>query len=219
MSIDDQSQDTEAVYVHPALHESRKLQNSESDELPPLETSTVSSGCADDDGSISSVSTVTSVSHKGVRPRSLFATYWERNGGRGSSPPLSPLPDEVVASCEPKQSADETLSKDISYEEIIQETAVRSPEIIAHGRRRIFGQVPSSSSAPFLPALAETGEFRKTKSTSALGAKKGCLRSSFRKQDRRPSDNSVTFSPRVDVRIFETPTMQWAAKGWSKLFS
>ncbi|GAX09802.1 hypothetical protein FisN_11Lu225 [Fistulifera solaris] len=220
MSIDDQSQDTEAFPLHPALHESStKSWNSESDELPPLETSTVSSGCADDDGSISSVSTLTSVSQRGVRPRALFATYWERNGGRGSSPPLPPLPDEVVASYEPKQSEEETLSKDISYEDIIQETAVRSPDIIAHGRRRIFGQVPSSSSAPFLPALAETGEIRKTKSTSALGTKKGCLRSSLRKQDRRPSDNSVTFSPKVDVRIFETPTMQWAAKGWSKLFT
>jgi hypothetical protein len=219
MSIDDQSQDAEAVHVHPALHESTKSQNSESDELPPLETSTVSSCCADDDGSISSISTVTSVSRGGVRPRALFATYWERNGGRGSSPSLPSLPDEVVASCEAKQSADEKISKDISYEDIIQETAVRSAEIIAHDRRRIFGQVPSSCSAPILPALAETGDFRKTKSTSALGAKKGCLRPSLRKQDRRPSDNSVTFSPKVDVRIFETPTMQWAAKGWSKLFT
>lgn len=199
-----------------ALHEFTKTRKSDSDEIPQLETSTDSSCCADDDASMSSLST--SASQRGHHPRALFATYWERTGGRGSGSARPPLPDEVTASFESNQCADNLLSANISYEESIQETTARKTEIITRSRRQIFGQVVPSCSAPLLPALAETGEFRKTKSTSALGAKKGCLRSSFRKQDRRPSDASVTFSPKVDVRIFETPTLQWAAKGWSKLF-
>ena len=207
--------------LHHESSSSTKTQKSDSDEIPQLETSTDSSYCgADDDGSVSSLST--SASQRGVRPRSLFMTYWERNGGRASAPSLPTLPDEVIASFESNH-PDERLFANISYEEIIQETTTttatrRTTDIPARPRREIFGIVGPSTSAPALFALSEPAEFRKTKSTSAL-TKKGCLRSSFRKQDRRPSDASVTFSPKVDVRIFETPTLQWAAKGWSKLFT
>lgn len=220
MFINEQIQDMGALHARTALHGSATPRKSGSDEIPQLDTSTVSSCCADDDGSVSSLSTAASASHGGVRPRALFTSYWEKNGGRRSTPRLPSLPDEVTASFESNQSTDEVLPSNISYEDIIQESTAKRIEITARSRRRIFGQVVASTSVPLLHALAETGEFRKTKSTSALRAKKGCLRSSVGgAQDRRPSDASVTFSPKVDVRIFETPTLQWAAKGWSKWFA
>lgn len=221
MYFNERIQGAGEFHTSPDGDESTRIKNSDSDEMPQLDTSADSSWCADDDTSLSSFSSTASVSQRDADfPRALFPSYWEKSGGRGRTQRLRSLLDDSTASFESSQSTNEVLSPSCSYEEIIHESTIRKTEIIPRSRRRIFGQCVLSGSVPLLLALAEPREIRKTKSTSDLGVKKGCLRSPCREeQNKRLSDVSVTFSPKVDVLIFETPTLQWAAKGWSKWFT
>jgi hypothetical protein len=179
--------------------------------LPPLDQVTV---CSD-----SSVSSVSSTEETEPRRRSIFHGYWEKKGGAASC-----LRRE---SPEPEESADHSTSSDDcnTYERILKinegipNSLRRDPD---ESRRSIFGVCYSSSSAPELGLIKQTG-VRKTQSAPTLEKKPvgSCLRQSrfSGQRARRQSDPSVSFSSQVDIVVYERPKELWASDGWSNFFA
>jgi hypothetical protein len=201
--------------------------NSVGSSLPPLDQVTVCSTVDDNDSSTSSVSSMSSDNEfrREEKPRSIFREYWKQSEGR--------ILKDVSNSKEPFPSMQDSCANtyDCSLELHTQNVAKvdlsprsRSPR----SRRRIFGKVALSESAPTLSLyLFPRNSVQKAKSESFLShakkPKRSCLRQTrFCGKERRNSDSSevsVSFSPKIEVVLFQRPCEQWAADGWSNWFA
>lgn len=183
--------------------------------LPPLDLVTLSSHCDEDDTSVSTLSSREEddiMIIKEEKPRALFPSYWNKSGGR-SRKPVSPLAE---FSCDASSAAN-------TYERSLQETAPKHP--VSPRRRRLFDfseSTPVLSPSPF----ENNRNIRKATSAPALPnarPKASCLRPSrYSGKQLRQSDETtseVSFNPEVAVLVFERPCEQYAANGWSVLFS
>jgi hypothetical protein len=109
-----------------------------------------------------------------------------------------------------------------SYERLLRKTEAeitRSPR-----RRRIFNSYVSTSAPTLCTEHSLHQNLRKAQSTSRLCHKPSCLRRCRYSGDSRPSTSnvpvlSVSFSAKIDIRVFETPKELWASKGWSEYFT
>lgn len=188
-----------------------KLNASSMEAWPPIDLVTVYS-TSDDSSEVSSYGDNTSEGR-----RSIFGSYWEKNGS------ISRLPfNELIL---PTQGAEsrcgscEPLLSDDEHENILR---------FLSSRRRIFGSSCWQLSESCLPSISEYS-VRKSQSTPSLrisSRNSSCLRngkfSSRSLQDMiisPPSDTSVSFSEDVDIVVFQEPLERWAPNGWAKWFA
>jgi hypothetical protein len=186
--------------------------------LPRLEQSTVCSSC-DDDSSFSSMSSDEAF-YQEAKQRSIFGVYWNKHGCKSHQ--SAAKTEELSRSTQDSGEATSgTKACELSTE--LPEKTVDKCQSSPNVRRRIFGQL--SKSSPTLSLLTATVDvdMRRSKSASSLHSrpKGSCLRlTRFSGCERRTSDasSSVTFSPKVDIVLFQTPSERWAADGWTDWF-
>ena len=227
---------------------------------PPLATLSVSSSdagrganssssanCSDDSSSVSSVSieedawdeseqSLTepsqSSSHSTAK-RSIFASYWNKKGGRPQVSLRTTSDDETSISSSSSVGSHSSCEHNYSYEGLLEKNespasgrrADDSSSCAAGRRRSIFAatRYVSQSESCLPQCLTAVEALRKTKSASAVvGPKPSCLRESrySRGSSRRPSSSSskVSFSEEVEVQYLKPVTERYSEKGWSKYF-
>lgn len=186
--------------------------------VPPLDEITLCSSNDDDDSS--SVSSMEGDTMEEKQPRSIFREYWKQEGKASD------------ADCDSRQCS--TAQVDDSYRacnhanyyERVLQLREKEVETQPSTRRRIFGNLACSKSSPLL-AMAELLpggiSISKAKSAPAIlpgQPGKSCLRSVDKAtRSSNGSEHSVSFSPKIQVVLFQPPSEQWAAEGWSAFFA
>lgn len=200
--------------------------------LPPLDqVTTCSEDCSDDVSSVSSGSIgddldVSSSINKPSSPRSIFKDYW---GCQGQSHKLHrPLPIEISARINKLLTEDETPVENI-YEETLRDREENAEPGIAPKRRSIFNNRYQSKSAPTLHTSTKYFDLRKIQSSHALGQNvpPSCLRpcrysgpsSTRRTSESSGPDNSVRFSEKIQITVFQPSLERYAEEGWSDFFA
>lgn len=211
--------------------------------IPASPIDEVATCCLISDDSEESVSDISSngepfsiISSKSP-PRSIFKTYWEKNGGAVSlskASTSSSIPIRCVSF--PNEQPEPQDPALLCYEQ-----ALLAKEELLLTRRRIFGQGCWSKSEPLLnlkvllsSSSGSSFPFRKTRSTSTLDhtthSQRSCLRrgrfsssgrikSSDDAEDCGSDNGSVTFNEDVNVVVFDSPKELWAQRGWSDYFT
>ena len=203
---------------------------------PPLDqVTTCSEDCSDDVSSVSSCSiaedpdsefTFSFQPKSSSSPRSIFKQFW---GVQGQSHKLHrPVPKEISTQVLRLLTEEECSSQNV-YEETLREREEDAEAGIAPKRRSIFHNTYKSASTPSL-RTQKCFDFRKIQSTSALGQRpaKSCLRPSRyapsgtanrQRTSERSSDNSVHFSEKLEVTVFQPSLESYAQEGWSDFFA
>lgn len=186
----------------------------ESSQPPLIALSICSSATRNDDSS--SVSSVSVDGDAWETRRSIFASYWDKKGGR-------PKP---VANHPPIRVEVLKTDDDHSYEHLLETnetTARRRDSDSTIPRRRLWdNRYVSHHSEPVLSQCLPL-PLRKSKSSSAVEPRRSCLRkgrfSSSGAEERRSSEaTSVSFNDTVQVQFLKPVAENWASKGWSKYF-
>jgi len=198
---------------------------------PPLDQVTT---CSED--SLDDVSSVSSCSLMEDRdcnftpslssPRSIFKQFWNTQGH--SHELHRPVPKEISTQVLRLLTEEDSPTQNV-YEETLREREEDAAAGIAPKRRSIFDNAYKSSSAPSL-RTNKCFDFRKIQSTSALGQRpaKSCLRptrytisgtANQRRRSERSSDNSVHFSEKIEVTLFQPSLERYAEEGWSDFFA
>ena len=223
-------------------NEQEDFESSCSAYTPPLDLVTLcSEDCSDDVSSVSSCSISEDPendfpSHHNSctpsAPRSIFSKYWGSQDHQ-SHKLHRPLPTEISAQIIRFLAEDESPSQNV-YEETLRERE-ETQTGLAPKRRSIFNNQYKSNSTPTF-RTQKYFDLRKIQSTSALGNKptKSCLRPSrysgtnindinnnnLRLSVRSAgSDNSVRFSEKVEVTVFQSSVERYAEEGWSDFFA
>ena len=213
-----------------------------SSSLPPLDlVTTCSEDCSDDVSSVSSCSINEdpdndfplhrSHSCSPSTPRSIFKRYW---GSQDQSHKLHrPLPTEISAQIIRSLTAEDESPTQNVYEETLREREEDARLGLSPKRRSIFNNHYKSNSTPSF-RTQKYFDLRKIQSSSALGRKPAtsCLRpsrysgaSSNDNNDLRlsqrtsRSDNSVHFSEKVEITVFQPSLERYAQEGWSDFFA
>jgi hypothetical protein len=186
---------------------------------PSLNEITVYS--TDHDGSSdSSISSMTSIGSNEIddsfesERRTLFPSYWERglcaHSRHCGFPPLISTAPFCV---EEKRFG---TASDSNKEE----------QYTSSYKRRIFRSFVSESTPALSIVSLQIEGLRKAHSTSALRRKPSCLRQSRFSSAGRPrskscsdSPPSVSFSTKVDIKVFDNPKEFWSPKGWNEYFA
>lgn len=214
--------------------------------VPPLDqVTTCSEDCSDDVSSVSSGSVGVddheidlSSFHKSSSsaPRSIFKKYWGAQGEETAPKLHRPLPTEISARITKLLTEEESPNQNKNiYEESLREREDNAEPGIAPKRRSIFSNRYQSKSAPTLHTkTTKCFDLRQIQSSHALGEKvpsKSCLRPSRYSCSgparRRTSEcnssaadnNSVRFSDRVQVTVFQSSLERYAEEGWSDFFA
>lgn len=214
-----------------------------SSSLPPLDLiTTCSEDCSDDVSSVSSCDINDEdpendfpLHHNQCSPstpRSIFKRYW---GSQDQSYKLHrPLPTEISAQIMRSLTAEDESPSHNVYEETLREREEDAKPGLAPKRRAIFNNHYKSTSTPSL-RTQKYFDLRKIQSASALGRKpaNSCLRPSRfsgavsfsdnndlkLSQRTSRSDNSVHFSEKVEVTVFQPSLERYAQEGWSDFFA
>lgn len=215
---------------------------------PPLDLiTTCSEDLSDDVSSVSSCSInevpendFPSYSHNNScspsTPRSIFKRYW---GSQEQGHKLHrPLPAEISTQIIRLLTEDEKNPPQNVYEETLRAREQDAQAGLAPKRRSIFhnNQYKSKSTPSF--RTEKYFDLRKIQSSSTLGRKpsKSCLRSSrfsrlhddgepLRQQSQHTTatggsdNNSVRFSQKVEVTLFQPSLERYAQEGWSDFFA
>jgi hypothetical protein len=185
--------------------------------LPRLEQSTVCSSCDDDSSLVSSMSPNDAV-YQEAKQCSIFGAYWNKHGCR-SLQSAAQTEDFSRSTQDSGEATSTTKACELSIE--LPEKTVDKCQSSTKLRRRIFGRLSESSPTLSLLTASVDMNMRKSNSASSLHVrpKGSCLRpTQFSGCERRSSDASVTFSPKVDIVLFQTPSERWAADGWKDWF-
>jgi hypothetical protein len=195
---------------------------------PPLDQVTAcSDDCSDDVSSVSSCSLVEDPDYNFTSsPRSIFKQFWNTQGQ--SHKLHRPVPTEISTQVLRLLTEEDCPAQNV-YEETLREREEDTAAGISPKRRSIFDNAYKSASTPTL-RTNKCFDFRKIQSTSAFGQKqtKSCLRPSRftpsgtanqRGRSERSSDNSVHFSEKIEVTLFQPSLELYAQEGWSDFFA
>jgi hypothetical protein len=185
---------------------------------------------SDDAASISSVSDDDEDDEHMIRieqaPRSIFDVYWKSKGRSSSIREHGHMPSVLFPQHIISESSDEVSTSANTYERVLKVNEDVPKNKSSTSRRKIFEKTLQSC-----PSLNRTEtarlSFRKTVSVSTLQKKPnasslrpsryslGCTR---QESSTSVSDHSVSFSPQVNMTLFNPPVENWAADGWSDWF-
>lgn len=195
----------------------------------PGTPSTIATSGYDSDGDHSSVSSLSSGEGEPDR-RSIFRSYWKRNGNLEPSSPASrpgmrkrSMPPPQIPNENEQEMNDDSENTNNTYERTLKEQE-DSPQ----PRRSIFGtniqKLTKQRSVPCFrmnPPLA----YRKAVSDSTLQCKRlpSCMRparfSGLNLRESLNQQRKVSFDGRIHIVDYDLPVEVWAEDGWSKHFA